>query len=289
MVDPVHSTVSPSSGEAPSGALTGACSFANLTLPNPLPNEPLALFAEWLNLAHTLKTQPNPNALTLATIDPDGSPAARIVLARRVDQQAGTLTFFTNYNSRKGLALTPVSANGEPAMSRVACVFHWDHLDRQVRFEGCVVKATAAESDAYFHSRPILSQVAAWASDQSQPIVSREELLRRNDAVEARFGITRKPAHDGTSAPPEPTTSREATHAADATAIVPKGLIVPRPPHWGGFRVWIDRAELWLGHSARLHDRGLWQRTITFARGTTSESSGATPSVSAWSVGRLQP
>lgn len=240
--------------------LAGACVFAGQTLPEPLPTEPFALFQEWLQMAADHKTQPNPNAMSLATVDADGQPSVRIVLARRVYADKGVVAFFTNYDSRKGTALEH--------SSKVAACFHWDHLDRQVRIEGLVTKSPAQESDDYFRSRPLMSRVAAWASTQSAPISSREQLLQQNAVAEARFGVV---GGD----------ERVKTMSPDEIARI----VVPRPPNWGGYRFWVRSLELWLGHSARLHDRARWSRALTPTQvdGVPGFTGGL------WSVTRLQP
>jgi pyridoxamine 5'-phosphate oxidase len=233
-------------------ALAGACGFSDEQLPDPLPAEPFSTLAEWLALASSGRTQPNPNAMTLATVGPDGQPSARIVLARGVDVLRGVVTFYTNYQSHKG---RDIEAN-----PRVALCFHWDQLDRQVRVEGLVARCPAMESDVYFRSRPALSRVAAWASDQSQPVTSRQALMDKNDATERRFGI----------GPGSPARS---------------DMLVPRPPHWGGYRVYASAVELWRGHTNRLHDRARYERTLTPAEveGTPGYIGGP------WRATRLQP
>lgn len=236
-----------------SAALRGACTFAGETLPDPLPSSPWGLFMEWLGDAQMRRTQPNPNAFALATVDADGQPSARIVLARGVDAESGHISFFTNYHSRKGDALS--------AHPRAAACFHWDHLERQVRIEGPVTKAPEAASDAYFRSRPVLSRIAAWASDQSEAIHSRAALLEKNAQAEARFGY-----RPGMS-------QRELD-----------GLEVPRPPHWGGYHLWAQRVELWLGHSARLHDRAAYMRSLA-PTGDRDRPFAPGP----WTLTRLQP
>ena len=179
------------------------------------PADPVAVFEQWFAEAQKLPT-PNPNAMTLATIDPDGAPSARIVLLRGFSRDGAR--FFTNRNSRKGRALA--------ANARAALLFHWDLLDRQVRIEGRVSLATDAESDEYFAQRPVDSRVNAWASDQSEPVANRAELERRAAELTARFA------------------------SGD----------VPRPPHWGGYRVSLDRIEFWQGDKYRLHDRIVYTR-----------------------------
>ncbi|MBA4028870.1 MAG: pyridoxamine 5'-phosphate oxidase [Planctomyces sp.] len=255
-VDPRHPHPHP---EPLRGALSGACAFADQALPDPLPGEPFGVLAQWLAEAAERNAQPNPNAMTLATVGPDGAPSARVVLCRGMDQAAGTLTFYTNYHSRKGRQIESGGA--------VALVFHWDHLDRQARIEGAAVRVSAQESDAYFAGRPVLSRVAAWASDQSQPLGRRGQLFERQAAAEARFGVTGEPA----GAQGEPLSQQQ-----------PR-TDVPRPPHWGGYRVWARRVELWVGHTYRLHDRGLWERSLR-----PSSAPGAFEAT-AWATGRLQP
>lgn len=262
MVDPENARLQQASLK---GALSGACDFSNQTLPEPPPPEPWSLLSAWLADAAERRTQPNPNAMSLATVDPDGRPSARIVLCRRLDPVAGFVSFFTNYLSRKGVAIQHLGF-------ATAC-FHWDHLDRQARVEGPVVRAPAADSDEYFRSRPLMSRVAAWASRQSQPLASRAELLAAHDSAAARFGV-----------PPPEQAPRSAK--GDIDPKLAEGISVPRPAHWGGYRLYADRVELWLGHSARLHDRVLWTRELT---PTSAPGSPHPFTAGPWSATRLQP
>ncbi len=188
---------------------------------SPLPSaDPFTLFAEWL--ADARRTEINdPNAMTLATIGLDGAPDARIVLLKGHDPRG--LVFYTNYESRKGEELS--------ADPRAALVFHWKSLQRQIRVEGQVERVTPEEADAYFASRPQLSKVGAWASDQSRPLAERAELERRLAAAEARF----------------------------------EGQDVPRPPHWSGFRLVPHRFEFWREMPYRLHDRLVFTRSAAGA------------------------
>ena len=142
-----------------------------------------------------------------------------MVLCKKLVVAPGYVVFFTNYDSRKGHELA--------ANPRVAGVFHWDALSRQVRLEGRVVKCPPAESDAYFSSRALDSRIGAWASLQSQPLDSRATLLKRVAIEAARHG-------------PSPS----------------------RPPHWGGYHFWPDAVELWCEGAFRVHDRALWRRTL---------------------------
>jgi pyridoxamine 5'-phosphate oxidase len=222
-------------------------------LPDPLPAEPLALVADWLAQATRSNVQPNPNAMVLATVDAQGAPSARVVLCKEIRPDAGYITFYTNYLSRKGAEL---SAN-----ARAAVVMYWDVLRRQVRLEGQVTLTTAAESDTYFASRAWQSRIGAWASEQSAPIASRAELIRATDAAASRFGV------------PTPT-------ASDDVAPDP-GIAIPRPPHWGGYHLWVEAVELWVEGAARLHDRARWIRTL--------EPDGGGFRGGRWSATRVQP
>lgn len=141
-----------------------------------LPREPLALFRSWLADAEAAG-EPEPNAMALATVSPEGQPRVRYVLLKYVEQ--GGFVFFTNYGSLKGhdLAVTP----------RAALVFWWPQLERQVRVEGSVTRLDDAASDAYFALRPRGSQIGAWSSEQSTHIRNRAELSAAQAANEERF------------------------------------------------------------------------------------------------------
>jgi pyridoxamine 5'-phosphate oxidase len=224
----------------------------NDLLPDPLPAEPMALAGAWLATARASRQQPNPDAMVLATATASGLPSARIVLAKEFDIENGRVSFVTNYDSRKGRELAE--------NARAALVFHWDHAHRQVRIEGVVVKAPAAESDEYFASRNWQRRVGAWASAQSRPLASREQLNAAVRAAADRFGVPHPTADNTNSPPPVP---------------------IPRPSFWGGYHVWADAVELWIEGSARIHERARWSRSLT----TTGSGFEAGP----WAATRLQP
>jgi len=224
----------------------------NDLLPDPLPAEPMALASAWLATAIASRQQPNPDAMVLATATASGQPSARIVLCKDFDVELGRVSFVTNYDSRKGQDLAE--------NSRAALVFHWDHAHRQVRVDGVVLKAPAAESDAYFASRNWQRRIGAWASAQSQPLRSRDQLNAAVSAAAKRFGV------------PEPTLDN---------ISLPVNAHIPRPPFWGGFHVWADSVELWVEGAARIHERARWTRSLT----TAGDGLRAGP----WSATRLQP
>jgi pyridoxamine 5'-phosphate oxidase len=187
--------------------------------------------------------------MCVATISPAG-PRSRVCLCRGVDTANGYIVFYTNYQSDKGREL---AAN--PA---AAATFHWNHSARQVRFEGWVVKSPAAESDAYFKTRPWESRLSAWASNQSRPLESRAQLLTQYAEVIRKLGLD-----------------------PDALASQGSQADIPRPPHWGGYHLWASRVELWTGGPGRMHDRAAWTRSLT----PKTDGFGASP----WSATRLQP
>ena len=194
--------------------------------------DPIRQFSLWLAEADQAGIF-EPNAFVLGTVDSSGKPTARTVLLRGVDD--GGFYFYTNYQSRKGQAIESF-----PEAASVSMVFGWYSQYRQVLVEGTVQRVNSTESDAYFNTRPRDSQIAAWASDQSQPIQDRETLDAKYQQCQEKY----------------------------ATGDV------PRPDHWGGYRIVPSRIEFWKGRSNRMHDR------IEFLRAEPSRP---------WQIRRLQP
>lgn len=190
-------------------------------------HDPLLKFSHWLDDAKAHAAIAEPTAMTLATATPDALPSARIVLLKAHGPEG--LTFYTNFTSRKS---GEIKANPNAAL-----VFYWMPLDRQVRIEGTVSEVSAADADAYFASRPRARQIGAWASLQSKPMASRNDLEMRNAQIEAMYA----------------------------------GIDVPRPPHWSGWCVRPKSFEFWIQNAARLHEREIytadsagWQHTLLY-------------------------
>jgi pyridoxamine 5'-phosphate oxidase len=179
------------------------------------PPDPIALFREAFTRAVGAE-RADPTAVALATVGPSGAPSVRMVLFKDADDRG--FTFFTNHESRKARELS-----AEP---RAALCFYWPAIGVQVRAEGATERLADGESDAYFATRPRESQLGAWASRQSRPLASREELVARVAEMDARFPAA-----------------------------------VPRPPFWGGYRLVPARIEIWVAGAARLHERTLYERT----------------------------
>lgn len=185
-------------------------------------NNPIEFFQQWFDEAQNAHAT-EVNAMTLATVDENNCPHARIVLLKGIDEHG--FLFYTNYESDKGKQMQ--------AHPHVALVFFWKELERQVRIEGKVTQLSATESNQYFSSRPKGSQIGAWASPQSKVIADRAVIEQAEQEYQRKF--------------------------ADS--------LIPRPPHWGGYRVAPESIEFWQGRSSRLHDRilfslkdGVWQK-----------------------------
>jgi pyridoxamine 5'-phosphate oxidase len=187
--------------------------------------DPFEHFQELFQEAQA-KIPKDPNAMSLATVSQDGIPAVRTVLFKGVVR--GGFSFYTNYESPKAQDLI--------ATERAALLFYWPSLDRQIRITGRVEKLTRQESEAYFSSRPRLSQLGAWASQQSQKISDHEELEKRVQEFDKKFA----------------------------------GKEVPCPPHWGGFHVLPLKFEFWFARSGRLHERYVYERATLESPWVTS-------------------
>ena len=187
--------------------------------PIPLADEPFELLHAWFEDARARGKYAEPAAMCLATATPDGRPSVRMVLCKHLDRAEHSLTFFTNYESRKGreLAQNPHAAG----------VFYWPHAERQARVAGVVERLSDAESDAYFKTRPVLSQIGAVVSPQSRVIQGCSKLL---------------------------------TAAAKLVATLRVDRGITRPAHWGGYRLRATEVELWSACIGRLHQRVRWSR-----------------------------
>jgi pyridoxamine 5'-phosphate oxidase len=191
-------------------------SYGEVGLEN-LPADPFAAFANWLKEASENSIIVEANAMVLSTLGINEHISTRTVLLKDISE--GGFTFFTNYSSRKAQAIE--------LNTQVTLLFPWYAMERQVSISGFAEKISESESSEYFATRPWASQIGAWASAQSAPLSSREEL-------EQRF--------------------------VGASEKWPEGSSVPKPPHWGGYRVMPISIEFWQGRYSRLHDRLRYER-----------------------------
>lgn len=210
---------------------------------------PLLLLHSWLNEAMELDLQPNPDTMAIATSNSQGLPNVRMVLCKEINTEEGYVVFYTNYNSVKSLEIKE--------NPKCSALFHWDKLGYQIRIRGEILQSPDEENDTYFASRHLGSQVGAWASNQSNPVEDREALDDQFKKILDRFNLT-------------------------SESITRNEQKIPRPPNWGGYRLWIEEIEFWLNQKDRLHDRLHFKRALTISsEGIETEKK--------WTVKRLQP
>jgi pyridoxamine 5'-phosphate oxidase len=210
---------------------------------------PLTVLKSWLQEAIDLELQPNPNSMALATVNSKGEPNVRMLLCKEINTQQGYIVFFTNYNSVKGIEIKD--------NSKSSAVFHWDKLGYQVRIKGKIFQSSNEESDEYFASRSLGSQIGAWASNQSSPIKDRQTLDHQFDTTLDQFEINN-----------------------DSLSTISKKI--PRPSNWGGYRFWVDEVELWKNCKDRLHDRFHFKRALSINDNRVEATNN-------WIITRLQP
>jgi len=210
---------------------------------------PLLLLQSWFNEALELDLQPNPDTMAIATSNSQGLPNVRMVLCKEINTEEGYVVFYTNYNSVKSMEIKE--------NPKCSALFHWDKLGYQIRIRGEILQSPDEENDAYFASRHLGSQVGAWASNQSNSVVDRQALDDQFRKILDRFNLTNE-------------------------SITRNEKKIPRPPHWGGYRLWIKEIEFWLNQKDRLHDRLHFRRALTISsEGIETEKN--------WTVKRLQP
>ena len=210
---------------------------------------PLLLLQSWLNEAMELDLQPNPDTMAIATSNSQGLPNVRMVLCKEINTEEGYVVFYTNYNSVKSLEIKE--------NPKCSALFHWDKLGYQIRIRGEILQSPDEENDTYFARRHLGSQVGAWASNQSNPVEDREALDDQFKKILDRFNLT-------------------------SESITRNEQKIPRPPNWGGYRLWIEEIEFWLNQKDRLHDRLHFKRALTISsEGIETEKK--------WTVKRLQP
>jgi len=186
-------------------------------LPSNFSDDPVKQFSEWYEEAKACRAIEQANAVCVSTVDLSGFPDGRMVLLKHFDARG--FVFYTNLESVKSLSLAKIP--------RAALTFHWDPLKRQIRIQGKTERVSDAEADAYWVTRPRLSQIGAWASEQSRPLDSNRTFIKRLTQFALKFG----------------------THP------------VPRPPHWSGIRILPAKIEFWRARRGRLHERFLYTKT----------------------------
>ena len=188
---------------------------------------PVLVLKEWLHEARQSKIQPNPNTMSISTVDSMGCPNSRMVLCKEINEDLGYLVFYTNYNSKKSKEIE--------SHNNCSALFHWDPLGYQVRVRGKLIKSPNHESDNYFSTRKVGSQLSAWASNQSDEVENRDSLDDQFQKIMKRFNIQ--------------------DEDLDSTEIE-----IPRPDFWGGYSFVPYYFEFWQGHENRLNKRHVFEQ-----------------------------
>ena len=229
-------------------------SYLAARLPDDLPNDPMHWVEAWIADATEKAVKRNPNSMAIVTVGDDAMPSARMVLCKDFHADPGYLVFYTNYESNKA---RQIEEN-----PNVAVLFHWDQLGRQVRIEGSAVRSPDSESDEYFATRDWGSQIGAWGSDQSRHLDSRNALIAQVGKRALKLGVNVAKNLQSIIGSDRPT--------------------IARPPHWGGYRIWARRVELWIEGKDRIHDRASWERSVSMKDSNSFD-------VGEWTGHRLQP
>ncbi|KAL8287017.1 hypothetical protein RQP46_004023 [Phenoliferia psychrophenolica] len=271
--------MSSTTAAAPLAKVLNHESYLTEGIPNAasLSDSPLHQFGAWFADATAHADVIEPEAFALSTVSVDASsagraiPSTRVVLLKEVDERG--FIFFTNYDSRKGRELFPAAASPSsepesPQGAYASMAFYWRAQHRSIRVVGRAEKISQAETEAYYHSRPIGSQVGAWASKQSTVLQGREELEDAVKAIEQQFGVQADGVKSFVDVGPDAKGEKGATAAKPVEKL-------PVPPFWGGVRIVPFEVEFWMGRDSRLHDRFRYTR--------------AEGSDGAWEVVRLSP